>query len=81
MSRRLIYLIIFIISFILGLWIKLQRQDLFGMHGGLDIFLGSGLSFFYVTGLESGYVTSANKGLSKKHTDRNIGLSCDGLKN
>ena len=79
MSRRLIYLVIFIMSFILGLWIKLQRHDLFGMHSGLDIFLSSGPSFFYVTGLVSGYVTFANTVQSKKLTGRIIGLSCGAL--
>ncbi|MGB0215596.1 MAG: hypothetical protein ACPF9E_09080 [Alteromonas oceani] len=47
MDNRAIYLIMFTLSALLSLAIKLNREDYTGIHGGLDILLGSVMSYLY----------------------------------
>ena len=79
MNNRAIYLILFILSAILSLAIKLSRELYVGISDGLDILVGSVMSYLYVVILVSGYVTFANSVTNKKLNNCIIGITCGAL--
>ena len=79
MNNRAIYLMLFVLSAILSLAIKLNRELYVGINDGLDILVGSVMSYLYVVILVSGYVTFANSVTNKKLTNCIIGITCGAL--
>ena len=79
MDNRAIYLIMFTLSALLSLAIKLNREDYIGIHGGLDVLLGSVMSYLYVVILVSGYVTFAHSVTNRKLRNCIISITCGAL--
>lgn len=79
MNNRAIYLMLFILSAIVSLAIKLNRELYVGINDGLDILIGSVMSYLYVVILVSGYVTFANSVTNQKLSNCIIGITCGAL--
>ncbi len=79
MDNRAIYLIMFTLSALLSLAIKLNREVYIGINGGLDVLLGSGMSYLYVVILVSGYVTFAHSVTNRKLRNCIISITCGAL--
>ena len=79
MNNRAIYLMLFVLSAILSLAIKLNRELYVGISDGLDILVGSVMSYLYVVILVSGYVTFANAVTNKKLRNCIISITCGAL--
>jgi len=79
MNNRAIHLIVFTLSVLMSLTVKLNREASFGINAGLDILLGSVLSFLYVLILVSGYVTFAHTMTNKKLKNCIFGITCGAL--
>lgn len=60
MNNRLFFLIVFVCSLLLTIWVKMNRADYFGINPWLDVLLGSAPSFLLVTTLSSSLVVFAN---------------------
>ncbi|MDC8831896.1 hypothetical protein [Alteromonas gilva] len=79
MNNRIIYLVLFVISVLVSLTVKMQREALWGIAASLDIILGSMLSYSYVIGLVACYVTFANTMTTAKLNKAVLGISCGAL--
>ena len=79
MDNRAIHLIMFTLSAILSLAIKLNREVYIGINGGLDVLLGSVMSYLYVVILVSGYVTFAHSVTNRKLRNCIISITCGAL--
>lgn len=79
MDNRAIHLIMFTLSAILSLAIKLNREVYIGINGGLDVLLGSVMSYLYVVILVSGYVTFAHSVTNRKLSNCIISITCGAL--
>ena len=79
MDNRAIHLIMFTLSAILSLAIKLNREVYIGINGGLDVLLGSVMSYLYVVILVSGYVTFAHSVSNRKLRNCIISITCGAL--
>ena len=79
MNNRAIYLMLFVLSAILSLAIKLNRELYVGISDGLDILVGSVMSYLYVVILVSGYVTFAHSVTNRKLRNCIISITCGAL--
>lgn len=79
MDNRAIHLIMFTLSAILSLAIKLNREVYIGINGGLDVLMGSVMSYLYVVILVSGYVTFAHSVTNRKLRNCIISITCGAL--
>ena len=79
MDNRAIYLIMFTLSALLSLAIKLNREVYIGINGGLDVLMGSVMSYLYVVILVSGYVTFAHSVTNRKLRNCIISITCGAL--
>jgi len=79
MDNRAIYLIMFTLSALLSLAIKLNSEDYTGINGGLDVLLGSVMSYLYIVILVSGYVTFAHSVTNRKLSNCIISITCGAL--
>ncbi|NVK56624.1 MAG: hypothetical protein HWE26_13505 [Alteromonadaceae bacterium] len=79
MNNRFIYLVLFVVSVIVSLTIKMQREQLWGIAHSTDIILGSVLSYCYVIGLVAGCVTFANTMNKVKLNKAVFGITCGAL--
>ena len=79
MDNRAIHLIMFTLSALLSLAIKLNREVYIGINGGLDVLLGSVMSYLYVVILVSGYVTFAHSVSNRKLRNCIISITCGAL--
>ncbi len=79
MNNRIIYLVLFVISVLVSLAVKMQREALWGIAHSADIILGSVLSYVYVIGLVSGYVTFANTMTQARLNKAALGIACGAL--
>ena len=79
MDNRAIHLIMFTLSAILSLAIKLNREVYIGINGGLGVLMGSVMSYLYVVILVSGYVTFAHSVTNRKLRNCIISITCGAL--